>query len=185
MEDTRRQQGQVARHTQLFAPGYMDHRVERFGEDKTTVDQDWDFAADYRGPQYHLYPMQMFTARSAPCRTSTLASWPPSTSSATTSRHVASSSRWTRQRNCSRTPWPSSRRTALIARSDPTLLEARIETAPKDIAQLDAKDYDKFVADNGLDVISSAAVRSKTAYEKMGWWSDDHPRGAVAANSAR
>jgi hypothetical protein len=54
------QQGQVARQSKLFAPGYMDHRVERFGQDKVTVSQQYDFAADYQGPQYHLYPMQMF-----------------------------------------------------------------------------------------------------------------------------
>jgi len=53
-------QGQVARFTQLFAPGYMDHRVERFGTDVVTVDQRFDFAADYKGAQYHLYPLQMF-----------------------------------------------------------------------------------------------------------------------------
>lgn len=52
--------GQPARPSMLFAPGYMDHRVERIGQDKIEVDQQWDFQADYRGPQYHLYPMQMF-----------------------------------------------------------------------------------------------------------------------------
>lgn len=51
---------QPSRPSMLFAPGYMDHRVERVGQDKTEVDQEWDFQADYRGPQYHLYPTQMF-----------------------------------------------------------------------------------------------------------------------------
>jgi len=52
--------GQPSRPSMLFAPGYMDHRVERIGADRVEVDQEWDFQADYRGPQYHLYPTQMF-----------------------------------------------------------------------------------------------------------------------------
>ena len=62
------QQGQVARQTGLFAPGYMDHRVERFGENKVTVDQQWDFAADYDSTQYHTYPMQMFSRKVCPLK---------------------------------------------------------------------------------------------------------------------
>ena len=53
-------QGQTNRALQVFAPGYMDHRTEHIGKDVLDVEQSWDFQADYRGPQYHLYPMQMF-----------------------------------------------------------------------------------------------------------------------------
>lgn len=60
-EVARVEQGQIARQQETFSGSYMDHRVEKFGPyGEMEVDQSWDFAANYQGPQYHLYPMQMF-----------------------------------------------------------------------------------------------------------------------------
>ena len=59
--------GQLARDAgRLFAPGYMDHRTQRYGDDKTQNNQSFDFAASYQGPQYHLYPLQMFDRQIRP-----------------------------------------------------------------------------------------------------------------------
>ena len=59
--------GQLAREASaIFAPGYMDHRTEMFGKNKTQNDQSYDFAAMYQGPQYHLYPLQMFDRQIRP-----------------------------------------------------------------------------------------------------------------------
>jgi hypothetical protein len=59
--------GQLARDAgRLFAPGYMDHRTQSYGDDKTQNNQSFDFAASYQGPQYHLYPLQMFDRQIRP-----------------------------------------------------------------------------------------------------------------------
>ena len=59
--------GQLARDAgALFAPGFMDHRTEVFSNEKTQNSQRFDFAAMYQGPQYHLYPLQMFDRQIRP-----------------------------------------------------------------------------------------------------------------------
>ena len=134
------QQGQVARQSKLFAPGYMDHRVERFGQDKVTVSQQYDFAADYQGPQYHLYPMQMFGRDVKPLHDLYVG--------LVATKYSLSPEGVTLMQNIAQTE------TALKAAESADEVQSLT-------AQLDA-----YKADDKFEEFFTA----KTAYDKMGWW---------------
>lgn len=61
-EIARIQQGLASQAPRIYSSGYMDHRVEKFGPGgpMDPTGQKFDFRADYQGPNYHLYPLQMF-----------------------------------------------------------------------------------------------------------------------------
>ena len=52
--------GQVTQNMRLFAPGYMNHRVERMGKETIEYDHRLTIQSDYKGDKYHLFPLQMF-----------------------------------------------------------------------------------------------------------------------------
>ena len=179
---SRRSQGQVARQTQLFAPGYMDHRVERFGKDKTTVSQEFDFAADYRGPQYHLYPLQMFSREIRPMQhlyvglVATEYKY-DGAARAIVENYIALKADLEEIVEAMKDPEGSVRDsgqavTPATVASFKALAQPNLEAAGQALDAFTTANYEAL----------RLALRSKTAYEKMGWmW--DSAAGAFSTNS--
>lgn len=59
-------QGQMSRFEAPLGDSYMDQRIERSGLGKQLIEAKFDFAADYRGAHYHLYPLQSFDREARP-----------------------------------------------------------------------------------------------------------------------
>ena len=147
------QQGQVARQTGLFSPGYMDHRVERFGENKVTVDQQWDFAADYDSTQYHTYPMQMFNRKVCPLHE--LYVGLVATKYSLSDAHVELMQRLAAAET-------------LLGNAEKGLQNEPGNEGQKVLARK-ARNSLKTIKS---DVAFKDAFTAKTAYAKMGWWDD-------------
>lgn len=157
-ELSRQQQGQVARQTHLFAPGYMDHRVEVFGQDKMQVDQEWDFAADYQGPQYHLYPMQMFDRDIRPMNDCFIG--------LVCTRYKLAPDDVALLNN--------------FAAAETSIGKAKSEGNGPGLVAAQTT-YEELRKDPGLKL----AVRAKTAYDKMDWWDDEKSEVKNAADGRK
>ena len=148
------QQGQITRSQAAFAPGYMDHRVERFGKDKVEVDQSYDFAADYRGFNYHLYPLQMFGRDVRPLQdvfvglVATEYSFGDEDAKALTELAKLET---------------QFQQVSALAKSDPASVpKATLKTAKQKLAKA-KKEYKK-------------AFVNMSAFKKMGWWNETEAR---------
>ena len=53
-------QGQLSRFDAPLGGSYMEHRLEQSGLGKQLIEERFDFASDYKGAHYHLYPLQSF-----------------------------------------------------------------------------------------------------------------------------
>ena len=147
------QQGQVARQTGLFAPGYMDHRVERFGENKVEVDQQWDFAADYDSTQYHTYPMQMFSRKVCPLHELYVG--------LVATKYSLDDAQVTLMQRLAQAE-------TLLGNAEKGLQNEPANEGQKVLARK-ARNSLKTIKSN---VAFEDAFTAKTAYAKMGWWDD-------------
>ena len=156
------QQGQVARTSKLYAPGYMDNRVETFGKDKVEVPQKWDLAADYQGPQYHLYPLQMFGRDARPMQDLYVG--------LVATEYSLDDDDVQLMKDLATTETALKEAERLLA-ADPTNegLKIALRTQKKELKQIKRKPN------------FEQAFTAKTAYDKMGWW--DAEKGELKANA--
>lgn len=157
----RSQQGQVSQPTMVFSPGYMDHRSEILTDNagwKGKLEQAFDFAADYKGPQYHLYPLQMFSREIRPMQDLFvgLVAVKYSLTDDEVAQYNAFDVIVTAIKTVKKTIAAMGR-----ASAEATIPEELLAQLAELEAEYNALDLE------GLEDI----VRSKTAFEKMGWWS--------------